>query len=231
MPLNFHEEEKSPCVGCEHEARDKNHVGCRNCEDRIAYMGIGNPISIPVAEEPVPKRKMDPISLRHIPIGLDQPRKKRRGPGKKNKVPNIPEPIAAIISEPDVPETDFGNITKTPQLKICSTCKKPKPLKQFYKASDKKNGHRSACIRCSKKSNNKDYYRRRYGLLLDFDDHKDIYDRIEALAKTEMRMIDQQIMFILRDWLEGREKNDGNNTTVKRCEICETGCDKPGDGS
>jgi len=31
---------KSPCKGCEHEMRDKNHPDCINCPDRLTFMGL-----------------------------------------------------------------------------------------------------------------------------------------------------------------------------------------------
>ena len=42
MGIDIYSNEKSPCSGCDHKDRDKNHEDCVSCDLRIKYMSLFN---------------------------------------------------------------------------------------------------------------------------------------------------------------------------------------------
>lgn len=169
MSINIYSEEKSPCLGCEYELRDKNHHDCVACEKRIEY--VGNRDIASNAANDIVQKVHNPTPLKQVfPKTL--------------KAKTKPQP-------------------ETVTIKICTTCKKPKVLESgFHRASDKPDGYRSVCIDCCRKSKDKKYYNRRGGFLIDFSEHKDIFDSVVEVAENQGRDAHQQLIFIIEDWIK-----------------------------
>ena len=70
MPVNIWDYERSPCIGCVLEDKDKRGDGCMACEKRQAYVELSDPQPEPVKRKPGKKKVSRP---------------KDRGPGRPKK--------------------------------------------------------------------------------------------------------------------------------------------------
>ena len=131
--------------------------------------------------------------------------------GARDTVSNVAKDIVQKVRKPTpqkpvVQKTLKAQIKPQPEtvkIKICSTCKKPKVLESgFHRASDKSDGYRSVCIDCCRKSKDKRYYNRRSGFLIDFSEHKDVFDMVVEIAENQERDVHQQLIFIVKDWMQ-----------------------------
>ena len=52
MPVNIWDYERSPCIGCVLEDKDKRGDGCMACEKRLAYVELSDPQPEPVKRKP-----------------------------------------------------------------------------------------------------------------------------------------------------------------------------------
>ena len=53
-----------------------------------------------------------------------------------------------------------------------------------------------------RKSKDKRYYNRRSGFLIDFSEHKDVFDMVVEIAENQERDVHQQLIFIVKDWMQ-----------------------------
>ena len=187
MPINIYENEKSPCLGCAHELRDKNHRGCVNCEDRVNYTdktnAILDEISAGLRKKAAKKKKRQPKQIIFTMTG--------KGKNKKQNILDVMENK----------KTTF-NVTH----KRCTISKELKSIEpgkeEFHNQSDKPDGFRTTCKECYGAARAKEYYNRKHGFLIDFIEHKDIFDQILIISKLEDRTAEKQIIHILKSWVK-----------------------------
>jgi len=125
MPVNIYSEEKSPCLGCDHELRDKNHYGCVSCEKRLEYIGAHDTVSNVAKETAQRDRNLTP------PKGMIS---------KTLKTQLKPQPetakikICSTCKKPKVLETEFYRSSDKPDgyRSECNTCYRKSRDKKYY---------------------------------------------------------------------------------------------------
>lgn len=117
MAIDYYNSEKSPCIGCEFQDRDKNHDDCINCERRLQYLGLkksdisatsSNKKSEPVFDE---SEAIDNLLDRVLEFEAKQDTEKLKKAKQKKKV--------KVLSSSPPPAAD----EKKPKARTLHKCK------------------------------------------------------------------------------------------------------------
>ncbi len=116
---------------------------------------------------------------------------------------------------------DYKNELLSGKTKICSRCKKEKPLGMFYEDKSKKDGYRSYCIECNKDYNRAYYYKNKER----YKENRKAYylknkERLNKLSKAYRKKNAEKIRKAKLKIINKHKKLINRYKTFKGCKIC-----------
>lgn len=208
MPVDLYKTERSPCLDCPHKDREKNHQDCVDCKKRIAYAGIEEIEKI-ISEIPA-MPKSEPITLKPSTLktkyckgcGLALNRCRCYGIKPTEAAANI---TGATVTEIQTVAREIPR--KLPKTKTCSNpnCGEEKDLATgFHDSSKTKDGKHSHCKDCRNKHIARFRDSKKKTIRLYLKKYPEVYDQITELALDQVRSLEEQIIFMLKDWIENQ---------------------------